>query len=193
VDNGSIQRFGRRELEINDTSIESMYLASRRASAELSRRKNPKQRIRFSTLTPVTPGETLGLAFPSFDVEGTFVVQRVTTSAWLPVEYGTKLFLYDIECVNALSRDWIDFLRELARKQKKIDPSEGDDIQDVVGHDEEVGIADTHTIKTPTAHAEAMELADSHSTHAVASGGWKWNNDAGTIEDGARWGLNDMA
>jgi hypothetical protein len=191
TDRGSIALYGRRELEINDSSMESLYLASRRAAAELAKRRAPLQTITFATHTPVEPGMIANLSFPSFEAEGQFKVQRVTTRSWLPATENEKMFQYSVECVSATSRDWIDFLRELARKQKKIDPSEGDAIQDIAGHDEEIAIEDVHTIKTPTDHAEGATLADAHTTQSVASGQWKWQADGGGTTDGARWNLAD--
>lgn len=187
----SITAHGRRELEINDSSIESLSLARKRAAAELAKRKDPKQRIGFATHMATEPGATVQLTFPSFDVSGTFIVQKVTTSAWLPVESDGKLFQYNVECVNALSRDWIDFLRELARTSKKIDPSESDAVPDAVGHDEEITISDSHVFKTPTEHAEAVGVADAYTLNETPSGQWRWSNAEHTTEDAIRWGLFD--
>lgn len=188
----SITTYGRRELEINDSSIESLPLARARAGAELSKRKNPPVKVSFSTHTSgIDPGETITLDFPSHGATADYVVQKVTTSAWLPVTSGGKKFLYEIECVSVLAKDWIDFFRDLARKSTKIDPSESEPVQDLIDHGEDITVAEVWSTPADTAHAEDITTAEVWTLNETPSGDWKWSNDAGTTPDKLRWNLGD--
>ena len=190
----SITDYGRREFEINDEKIESMITARDLAAAELSKRKDGETRISFKTyLSGITPGVTLLLVLPSFGItSGNYFVQRVDTEAFLPTASGNILHLYTVECSNALSKDWIDYLRDaFTAKKKPIDPTEEQAIGDIIDFGEDITVADVFTFPTPLSQTEVVAAADAHSLAEVASGNYKWSNDGGTTPDKLRWNLGD--
>lgn len=195
TDQTSIDLYGRREHQILDKTIESTQAARDRATAELAKRRNGTEIITFDTHTSgINTGVTIALTLPSFGInEGNFFVQKVTILPWLPVENAAgKKFVYRITCVNVISRKWVDFLRNaFTRDVEKIDPSEGEAIQDIVDHAETIDIDGVHTVATPTAHAETVEIDDAHTPDEIVSGGYKWSNDGGTTPDKLRWNLGD--
>lgn len=191
---GSIQAYGRRELEINEPTIESIVTARQQAAAELGRRKDPTVRIVFSTFrTGITPGVVLSMFLPSFGISsGDYFVQRVDTSYALPSMVSSKQHLYRVECVNTLSKDWIDFLRDaFNRKRRRIDPGEEQAVGDLQDHDEDITVAEAWTIATPVSHTEDLTTDDDHDVVSVTSGNYKWSNDGGTTPDRLRWDLGD--
>lgn len=195
TDSASINTHGRRELQITDTTIESLQGARDRARAEVLRRKDPKQKVEFETYTSgINPGDTIAVTFPGYDVpSGNFFVQSISLTPHLKITNsdGVK-HKYKIICVNVVSKDWVDYLRSVfVKADGRIDPTEGEGIADITDHAEAIDCADTHTVKTPTDHAEAMDVDDSHTLNTVTSGSWKWSNDAGTTPDKLRWNLGD--
>jgi len=190
----SITLYGERELSIEDSTVVSLIEARQLAAAELARRKDAEQVVTFKTyVTGINPGATLRLTLPSFGIASRdFFVQKVELSTQFLVETNGKKYLYTVECVNVVSKDWIDFLRDaFVRNKNRIDPGEGEAIEDIVSHTEDLGVADAYNIATPTDHTEVIEVADVHTPLEVVSGGFKWSNDAGTTPDKARWGLSD--
>jgi hypothetical protein len=188
----SIRTYGRRELEINDETVDSLVTARSLAAAELSRRKSATTTVAFQTLrSGRKAGDVITLDFPSFGVTmQDFIIQKVSTQFYLPTLQGSIRHLYSIECTNVIGKDWIDFLRDaFTQGKRKISPNETETIEDLVDHGEDVGVADAYVIATPVDHAEAVEIADGHTVDVNATGDYKWSNDEGTTEDKLRWDL----
>lgn len=192
-DGSSISTYGRRELEINDSSIESLTVARARAGAELARRKNPQTTIKFKSYTGSARrvGDTITITMPTFGISnGDYLIQKISTSARLAT--GSDMWVYSFECVSTIAKDWIDFLRDAFNEAKKgIDPVEGDAVEDLVDHTEEISLQDSHSIKTATDHTEEVSLQDAHTPATVTSGNYKWSNDAETTTDKLRWNVGD--
>lgn len=190
----SMAAYERRELQIKDQSIETLEGARSRANAEVARRKDPTEIIKFQTHTSgVNPGDLITLIAPSFAVPSkNYFVNRVVLRAWLPTTQNSKKFIYEIHCTNTINKDWIDFLRDsFERGKDKLDPAEGEAIADIVDHNEEISFQDAHVVKTATAHAEEISFQDAHTPTVLASGAYVWSNDAGTTPDKLRWNLGD--
>jgi hypothetical protein len=191
----SIARYGRRELEIEDQAADSLVTARTRAAAEVSRRKDSVITVSFPSLRQGRkPGDVITLNLPSFDVPSRdFIVQKVTTQYFLPTEQSSIRHLHTLQCVTTVNKDWLDFLRDsFLRGKRRISPNEGEAVQDLIDHTEAASIADAHSIATPVDHVEAATVADDHPRTVIASGGFKWSNDAGTTPDKLRWDIGDF-
>lgn len=190
----SIATYGRREMEINDQTMDNIGAARARASGELALRKLPPVTISFDTLRAgITPGVVVSVLLPSYGLDtGDYFVQSVGTSYFLPEASGDIQHLYRVEAVNVLSKDWIDFLRDaFMQKRRPIDPKEIETVGDLIDYSEDIDVSDVHAIATPIAHDEDVDVTDDHALVEVTSGGYKWSNDAGTTTDKLRWSLGD--
>lgn len=190
----SIETYGRREMEINDSTIEDIQAARQLASAQLSRLKSPVTTIGFSTYkTGIDPGDLVSIVMPSYGISsGSYLVQKVTTAFNLPILDGSIQHVYTIEAVNVPSKDWLDFMRDaFLAERRKIDPAEEQTIGDLQDYTEDIGVAEVWTIQTPIDHDEAVGVDDAHPITTVTSGGYKWSNDGGTTTNKLRWNLGD--
>lgn len=193
-DTDSINTYGRRELEINDQTIDNLGTARQRASAELAQRKLPPVQIGFNTLRAgIEAGDVVSVLLPSYGLPtGDYFVQSVGLTYFLPEESGSVQHMYKIEAVNVLSKDWIDFMRDsFMQKRRPIDPKEIEIVGDLIDYSEDIDVADTHAIATPETHGEDIDLDDAHALVEVDSGEYVWSNDAGTTPDKLRWNLGD--